>query len=314
MHATSFAGGRRSDSGDRHVGSRVLLRHGEHRVGVQQRLRLGATPQRGGTLTMLGQSDIFNLDTVSAYYTVSSMLERMFTRQLFSYGVPTGAATPPPVVPDVATTIPTTANGGITDGGKTLTIHLRKGVMWNTTPARQVTAADFVREFKMLCNPVSPVGAPGYFTATIVGMESYCDGFAKVKGTASAISSLRQLARPAGRGRDQRPDPHVPPEQLHARLPVHPDHGLLLGPADRVHEVRPGQRHVPAAHALGRPVQDHVVRGGQVVHARAQPGLEGVDRPAPARLRQQDQHHRGPDLRQRAAAAESRARATWNGT
>ena len=48
---------------------------------------------------------------------------------------------------------------------------------------------------------------------------------------------LRQLARPAGRGRDQRPDPHVPPAQLHARLPVHPDHGLLLGPAGRVHEA-----------------------------------------------------------------------------
>src|SRR5690242_6540873 len=83
-------------------------------------------PQRGGTLTMLGQSDIFNLDTVSAYYTVSSMLERMFTRQLFSYGDPTGSATPPPVVPDLATQIPTTANGGISDGGKTLTIHIRQ--------------------------------------------------------------------------------------------------------------------------------------------------------------------------------------------
>jgi len=64
------------------------------------------TPQRGGTLVMLGQSDIFNLDTVSAYYTVSSMLERMFTRQLFTYGVPTGAAAPPPVVPDIATAVP----------------------------------------------------------------------------------------------------------------------------------------------------------------------------------------------------------------
>ena len=60
-------------------------------------------PQRGGTLTMLGQSDIFNLDTVSAYYTVSSMLERMFTRQLFTYGVPNGSSAPPPVVPDIAT-------------------------------------------------------------------------------------------------------------------------------------------------------------------------------------------------------------------
>ena len=146
-------------------------------------------PQRGGTLVMLGQSDIFNLDTVSAYYTVSSMLERMFTRQLFSYGDPTGAAAPPPVVPDIATAVPTTSNGGITDGGKTITIHLRSGVKWNSSPPRQVTAADFVREFKMLCNPVSPVGAPGYFTATIEGMASYCTGFAKAPGTVSGIAS-----------------------------------------------------------------------------------------------------------------------------
>jgi ABC-type transport system substrate-binding protein len=148
----------------------------------------GGTPQRGGTLSMLGQSDIFNLDTVSAYYTVSNTLERMFTRQLFSYGDPTGAATPPPVVPDIATAVPTAANGGLADGGKTVTIHIRPGVKWDTSPARQVTAGDFVREFKMLCNPASPVGAPGYFTNTIVGMAAYCDGFAKVPGTVAGIA------------------------------------------------------------------------------------------------------------------------------
>ena len=42
----------------------------------------GGAPQRGGTLVLLGQSDIFNLDPVSAYYTVSTLLERMFARQL----------------------------------------------------------------------------------------------------------------------------------------------------------------------------------------------------------------------------------------
>ena len=31
-----------------------------------------ATAAKGGTLTILGQSDIFNLDTFSAYYTVST--------------------------------------------------------------------------------------------------------------------------------------------------------------------------------------------------------------------------------------------------
>jgi len=148
----------------------------------------GGAPHRGGTLTMLGQSDIFNLDTVSAYYTVSTDLGRMWTRQLFTYPAPTNSPKPPPLVPDIATTIPTAANHGITDGGKTYTIHIKKGVDWNTTPARQVTAADFVREFKTLCNPASPVGAPAYFTGTIVGMSGYCAGFAKVKPTVSAIN------------------------------------------------------------------------------------------------------------------------------
>jgi ABC-type transport system substrate-binding protein len=148
-----------------------------------------AAPVSGGTLTILGQSDIFNLDTVSAYYTVSYILERLYTRQLFSYPDASTFPAEEVVTPDVATEIPTTANGGITDGGKTYTIHVKQGVMWDTTPPRQVTASDFVREFRMLCNPASPVGAPGYFETTIVGMASYCTGFAKVKDTVSAIEA-----------------------------------------------------------------------------------------------------------------------------
>ena len=45
----------------------------------------GSAPTKGGTLVMLGASDIFNLDTTSGYYTVTSMIERAFTRQLVSY-------------------------------------------------------------------------------------------------------------------------------------------------------------------------------------------------------------------------------------
>jgi ABC-type transport system substrate-binding protein len=151
-----------------------------------------AAARYGGTLTVLGQSDIFNLDTVSAYYTVSSFLERMFTRQLFGYPDASTFPAELKVTPDIATEIPTTANGGITDGGKTYTIHIRNGVMWDTNPPRQVTAGDFVREFKMLCNPASPVGAPGYYETTIVGMASYCSRFAKVKDTVAAIDSYEE--------------------------------------------------------------------------------------------------------------------------
>src|SRR4029450_10802236 len=149
----------------------------------------GGTPQQGGPLKLVGSTDVDHLDTASAYYVASYPLERAFTRQLFSYPASadqTKAITP---VPDLASELPTTANGGITANGKTYTIHLRQGVLWNTHPARAVTAADVVLGLKRLCNPVSPVGAPGYYTDTIVGMKAYCDGFAKVNGDAASIAA-----------------------------------------------------------------------------------------------------------------------------
>ena len=147
-----------------------------------------AAPQRGGTLRLLGTGDIFNLDTTSGYYTVLNIISRAFTRQLVSYPASPEFAKALRLAPDVATAVPTRANGGISADGKTYTFRIKPGVKWDTSPPRQVTAADFVREFKLLCNPVSPTGAPGYFTSTIVGMDGYCDGFAKIKGTAPAIA------------------------------------------------------------------------------------------------------------------------------
>src|SRR5262249_37558850 len=126
--------------------------------------------------------------TISGYYTVTNIIERAFTRQLLSYPYKPAFSDQIKAVPDIATAVPTRANGGISANGKTYTFHLRSGVNWATSPPRQVTAADFVREFKLLCNPASPTGAPGYFTSTIVGMKAYCDGFAKVKATAPLIS------------------------------------------------------------------------------------------------------------------------------
>src|SRR5256885_8657452 len=111
-------------------------------------------PVKGGTLTLLGQSDIFNLDTTSGYYTVDNILERSFTRQLVSYPNAQSFLAQIQLKPDIATAVPTKTNGGISADGRTYTLHLKSGVKWNTSPARQVTASDFVREFKLLCNPV----------------------------------------------------------------------------------------------------------------------------------------------------------------
>ncbi len=149
-------------------------------------------PAHGGTLVLLGMDDVINLDTISGYSSGSYLLERMFARGLFGYPESPGLASQLAVAPDIASEIPTASNGGITDGGRTYTIHLKQGVMWGTAPPRQVTSYDFVREFKMLCNPASPVGAPGYYESTIVGMAKYCDGFGKVSDTVSAIADYEQ--------------------------------------------------------------------------------------------------------------------------
>jgi peptide/nickel transport system substrate-binding protein len=47
-----------------------------------------------------------------------------------------------------------------------------------------------VRSFERMCNPVAPVGAPGYFTSTIAGMAAYCAAESKIPGTATAIANF----------------------------------------------------------------------------------------------------------------------------
>jgi peptide/nickel transport system substrate-binding protein len=162
------------------------------------------TPVKGGTLKLVGASGFDHLDTVSAYYTADYMLERAYARQMlaYPYAVPTSinsagwkkAVTP---VADMATVIPSASNGGITNGGKTYTFHIKSGIDWNSSPPRQVTAADFIREFKAFGNPVSPVGNAGYFQDTIAGMTQYMAAEAKFfankanKPTAANIANFQ---------------------------------------------------------------------------------------------------------------------------
>jgi len=141
----------------------------------------GNTPKSGGTLKIVAGGGPTYLDTVPAYYTANYILERTYARQLLSY-----PAAPDPTiggpgwvkdtvpVPDMATAYPTVANGGLSSDGMTYTFHIRPGVMWGSTPARPVVAADFVREFKAFCNTVAPVGNLPYYSKTIAGLQAYC--------------------------------------------------------------------------------------------------------------------------------------------
>jgi peptide/nickel transport system substrate-binding protein len=141
-------------------------------------------PVKGGTLRILTNGGPDHLDPVSSYNSADDILEKAYARELVNYPTPVTPLTSPSgpgwrkattVVPDVATVVPTKANGGISANGRVYTFHIRTGVMWNTTPPRQVTAADFIREFKAFCNPVEPVGNVLYYDSTISGFQSYCN-------------------------------------------------------------------------------------------------------------------------------------------
>ena len=144
------------------------------------------TPVSGGTLNMLGAGDVDYMDPNVSYYSVGYLNLRMWSRQLFTYPAdPNGKNTAP--VADLATGIPTQANGGISADGKTYTIKIRPGAKWNTSPARPVTAADMVLGVKRTANPQQPFGGIPDFATLIVGYKAFADGFAKAPKTVAGI-------------------------------------------------------------------------------------------------------------------------------
>ena len=162
---------------------------------------IGTKPVYGGTLKLVAASGPDHIDTVPAYYTADYILERAYARQLLTYPtVPDPSLTSEgwikdtTPVPDIATAVPSTSNGGITNGGKTYTFHIKSGVDWNTMPPRQVVAGDFIREFKAFCNPVSPVGNPVYYEATISGLKQYCNAEAAYFANKSHAPTAANIA------------------------------------------------------------------------------------------------------------------------
>jgi peptide/nickel transport system substrate-binding protein len=139
-------------------------------------------PQRGGTLNMVGISDVNYMDYDTAYYTTDIMVQqRLMERTLYGWpAVPGNNITP---APDLATGMPV-----VSDNGLKQTVTIRSGVMWNTSPPRPVTAQDVVRGIKRGCNP-SPVAFGGMadFEATIQGLSAFCAGYPAAAASSASV-------------------------------------------------------------------------------------------------------------------------------
>ncbi|HSR85761.1 MAG TPA: ABC transporter substrate-binding protein [Streptosporangiaceae bacterium] len=150
-------------------------------------------PQKGGTLNMIGVGDVDYMDYNASYYTIGYLAQRLWDRGLYGYPAIPGKVTT--VAPDLATGQPVVSNGG-----KTMAITIRTGAMWNTTPQRQVTAADVILGMKRACNPTpTHQGGLADYEAVVVGYTDFCTGFAKVSPTSlTAINAYMNTHQISG--------------------------------------------------------------------------------------------------------------------
>jgi peptide/nickel transport system substrate-binding protein len=144
------------------------LKAGENPVGQQLYGK-----KKGGTLTVYSSEDFEHLDPGEAYFVLDYTVMYATQRPLFIY--PPNSSTT--LIPDLATEVPTAANGGITDGGKTVTVHIEPNVHFSAPVNRTVTSADVAYAIERGANPnVANPYFPAYFGAAspspLLGAES----------------------------------------------------------------------------------------------------------------------------------------------
>ncbi|WP_262391265.1 hypothetical protein [Nocardiopsis sp. CNR-923] len=145
-------------------------------------------PTTGGTLRLRGPGDVDQLDPARSLQSPADQLQRLYARQLFTYppreNPDDWQAIDP--VPDLAAAVPSTYNAGLGASHTYHVVHLRRGVLWDTEPAREVTAHDVIRGIKRMCAPTARPAALGYFTSVVRGMAAYCARYAEAVGGAAA--------------------------------------------------------------------------------------------------------------------------------
>lgn len=147
--------------------------------------------KKGGTLTMVSSGDVDNaLDPGYSYYQFDFILDNDLHRTVMRYK-PTDKDKPSP---DLAESEPT-----VSDGGKTITIKLKKGVKFSPPVNREVQAKDV--KYALERDFLPQVGN-GYATAywgDFVGVKEYQSGKAKeISGitTPDPYTLVIKLARP----------------------------------------------------------------------------------------------------------------------
>ena len=206
------------------------------------------TPQKGGTLTILANSS-FGVADPAQNYTLQEWALLIDTHDGLVQFKRVGGSEGTQLVPDLATEIPQP-----TDGGKTYTFNIRKGIKYSD--GTTMKPSDFVTTFER--------------QFTVPGPTSFYSGHRR-RGQVHG----EELRPVAGRGRRrQRVHADDPPDGIGSGVPRQAGAPVrVCRPRQHVAQEPDRQRRA-AGH---RPVHVAVVRPEQGSGARPQPELQGVE-------------------------------------
>jgi peptide/nickel transport system substrate-binding protein len=132
-----------------------------------------SAPKSGGTLRVTFQGEPTGLDPAIAWEVESWSIERLTYQTFLTYADKSGEPGTQ-LVPDLATDVPTAANGGISADGKVYTFHLKKGIKFAPPVSTEVTAADFKWSFQRMMK--APLAPATFFYTGIVGAQAFLNG------------------------------------------------------------------------------------------------------------------------------------------
>ncbi len=147
--------------------------------------------KKGGTITILSNGDVDHLDPGAAYYQFTYAITYVTQRPLLAYKP--NSIQP---IPDLASAMPT-----ISKDGKTITVHIRKGIKFSPPVNREVTSADVKYAIERGFDAAVGNGYAGAYFGVIQGAP------AKIGNTVPNISGIQtpnkytivfKLAKPSG--------------------------------------------------------------------------------------------------------------------
>ena len=162
------------------------------------RATLAAAAADPAKVLRVSSSDITSLDPQQGTDLMSTRVAIHIFEGLYQFDY---LASPAKVIPNTAEALPV-----VTDGGRTWTIRLKKGIRFTDDPAfkgkpRELVADDYVYSFKRRLDPNLRGGGDPALTDLVVGARAWVEPASKAGGKVDYDAADRRAARARPRTR-----------------------------------------------------------------------------------------------------------------